>query len=83
MLSQKYPVRGIRGKVKTRNTAALVHTTLCRYGDRLTDLAKLLTAATEARLDMSTEVTELVVSQERVCPSLETVGLARLPLDGP
>lgn len=79
--------RRIRQQVQlppqTRNTAALVHTTLCRYGDLLTDPARLLDAVGEARLDVPMMVTELVVAQERVYPSLESVVLARLPLRSP
>lgn len=87
--SPAHPLNEIRRRIhqqvplppQTRNTAELAHTTLCRYGDRLADPARLLAKVAEARLDAPTDVTELIVSQERVYPSLETAVLARLPLD--
>jgi hypothetical protein len=88
LASPTSPVNGLRRQVadrialppQTRNTAELVHTTLCRYHRPLTDPNRLLSAVTEAKVQASTVVSELVISQEHVYPSLETTLLARLPL---
>jgi 2'-5' RNA ligase len=90
LASPRAPVNALREEVahrvalppQTRNTAELVHTTLCRYQRPLTDPARLLAAIESTRVGAGTEVSELVISQERVYPSLETRLLARLPLQG-
>lgn len=84
------PVNDIRQRIRsrvelppqTRNTADLVHTTLCRYQRELNDPARLLATVGETRMQVRTEVSELIISQERVYPSLDTQVLAHLPLQG-
>ncbi len=90
LASPASPVNDIRQRIRsrvelppqTRNTADLVHTTLCRYQRKLNDPARLLATVGEARMQVRTEVSELVISQERVYPSLDTQVLAHLPLRG-
>ncbi len=82
------PVNRIRGMIRerlrlpleTRNEADLVHTTLFRYRGALSDPEKLLAMLEDASADATAEVEELVVSKERVYPSLEAEVLGRLPL---
>src|SRR5919112_1678087 len=84
------PVNRIRQMIRerlrlpseTRNEADLVHTTLFRYRDPLSDPEKLLAMLEDASAGAAaaSEVDELVVSKELVYPSLEAEVLARLPL---
>jgi hypothetical protein len=65
---------------ETRNEAALVHTTLFRYGGSLPDPAQFLAMVEDESANVTSEVDELIVSKELVYPSLETEVLERLPL---
>jgi hypothetical protein len=65
---------------ETRNEADLVHTTLLRYGDSLTDPSQFLAMVEDESAYATSEVDELVISKELVYPSLQTEVLERLPL---
>ncbi len=70
----------LRLPAETRNEADLVHTTLFRYRGALCDPKKLLAMLEDTRADATAEIEELVVTKERVYPSLEAETLGRLPL---
>jgi hypothetical protein len=82
------PVNRIRGMIRerlllpseTRNEADLVHTTLFRYRDPLSDPKKFLAMLEDTSAAATAEVEELIVSKELVYPSLEAEVLGRLPL---
>jgi hypothetical protein len=82
------PVNRIRQMIRerlllpseTRNEADLVHTTLFRYRDALSDPEKFLAKLEDTSAEAAVGVDELVVSKELVYPSLEAEVLARLPL---
>lgn len=84
------PVRRLRDDIAARlslpdqtvNTAEIVHTTLFRFRDALSDPSALIEAAEAIDLDLPTPVQHLTVSEELVFPSLVTSTKAQLTMPG-
>jgi hypothetical protein len=74
----------IRGQLefpgRSRAMASIVHTTLFRFGEQLSDPERLLLAVEAVDLNASTTVRELIISEELVYPSLSTTVQAHLVL---
>jgi hypothetical protein len=66
----------------TYSELGVVHSSLMRYRQPLTDPAGLLARLSSLPIDVETEVTELLMVREIVYPTLDYQVLARLPLRG-
>lgn len=82
------PVRGIRADIAarlslpelTKNSAAIVHTTLFRFGSPLSQPERLLSVAESLHFSVPFRVEQLIVSEELTFPSLHTSTKALLAL---
>jgi hypothetical protein len=82
------PVNALRQQIATRmslpaethNTAKIVHTTLFRFAAPLLKPHGLMDSAEKLVIDIPVRVSELVVVQETVYPSMHWEALARMPL---